>query len=316
MLCGLNNQKTIIPLLQHYVDRTGDVQTAAFLALLPEVKIPRSSAPDSWIRAFRELLNSWKLWEIRAKLDIAIEPFWQLEEPSKVFPNYKMSQPSRYDAPQHPISVPNCCVCLLPLDFLPGSSNTSFASTSSSSSLTHPSSGDRNQARYSAMNSPIQHFSPQSGSSGSRMPHMSSAAAAMTAEQANILARKAESDSRHTHGGVPPNSGAPFRRSGNSSSLGGRQLGSGPTSSSSSPSSSLSSSSSSSSSSIGGGGSSSASGGDAGTNLPGSEFAQWWSWCQSCKHVAHTTHIREWFAHNDECPVTDCHCHCYSKDKL
>lgn len=43
-------------------------------------------------------------------------------------------------------------------------------------------------------------------------------------------------------------------------------------------------------------------------------LAEWFTFCQSCKHGGHAHHMAEWFDHHDHCPVTDCPCHCRSLD--
>lgn len=39
-------------------------------------------------------------------------------------------------------------------------------------------------------------------------------------------------------------------------------------------------------------------------------FAEWFTWCQTCRHGGHTRHILDWFRTHDACPVTDCNCRC------
>lgn len=218
LLGGLNCAETAVPLLQHYVDRTGDVQTAALLALLPEARVARGSAPAAWVAAYRDLLNGWRLWEVRARLDVAVEPLCAPDAPApRLFPRFDLAPapaPVAGTAPLHPARLPNCCVCLLPLAFAPASTSTAHCAP---------------QTRPGA---PAPLTRRREGAQGARKKDVARAVA------------------------------------------------------------------------------------EGARSLPGSEFEQWWSWCQSCKHVAHTEHIREWFAHNDECPVTDCHCRCHSKDQL
>ena len=43
------------------------------------------------------------------------------------------------------------------------------------------------------------------------------------------------------------------------------------------------------------------------TNLP---FAEWWSWCMRCKHGGHAHHLVGWFSNHDTCPVSNCNCRC------
>jgi WD repeat-containing protein mio len=42
-------------------------------------------------------------------------------------------------------------------------------------------------------------------------------------------------------------------------------------------------------------------------NLP---FAEWFTWCMSCKHGGHAHHLVGWFANHDVCPVSGCDCRC------
>lgn len=43
------------------------------------------------------------------------------------------------------------------------------------------------------------------------------------------------------------------------------------------------------------------------TNLP---FAEWFTWCMRCKHGGHAHHLVGWFANHDTCPVSTCDCRC------
>ncbi|XP_014229294.1 GATOR complex protein MIOS-B [Trichogramma pretiosum] len=44
------------------------------------------------------------------------------------------------------------------------------------------------------------------------------------------------------------------------------------------------------------------------------EFNDWFTWCQSCRHGGHASHLRNWFQQHSECPVTSCNCRCSSLD--
>ncbi|KAG8195761.1 hypothetical protein JTE90_010637 [Oedothorax gibbosus] len=44
------------------------------------------------------------------------------------------------------------------------------------------------------------------------------------------------------------------------------------------------------------------------------DFSNWLTWCQTCRHGGHSGHILEWFKHHNECPVTGCMCKCMSLD--
>ena len=47
-----------------------------------------------------------------------------------------------------------------------------------------------------------------------------------------------------------------------------------------------------------------------------SPFANWFAWCNTCKHGGHSGELKQWFAKNKnrECPVSGCSCKCYSID--
>ena len=42
-------------------------------------------------------------------------------------------------------------------------------------------------------------------------------------------------------------------------------------------------------------------------NLP---FAEWFTWCLTCKHGGHAHHLVGWFANHEVCPVSGCSCRC------
>ncbi|XP_051872722.1 GATOR complex protein MIOS isoform X1 [Pristis pectinata] len=77
LLTGLT--KDGIDLMESYVDRTGDVQTASFCMLQGSpsdvVKDPRV---QYWIENYRNLLDAWRFWHKRAEFDIhrsKLDPF-------------------------------------------------------------------------------------------------------------------------------------------------------------------------------------------------------------------------------------------------
>ena len=43
-------------------------------------------------------------------------------------------------------------------------------------------------------------------------------------------------------------------------------------------------------------------------------FSNWFSWCQTCRHGAHSAHLLSWFSENCECPVSGCDCKCMNLD--
>ncbi|XP_044266200.1 GATOR complex protein MIOS-B [Tribolium madens] len=46
------------------------------------------------------------------------------------------------------------------------------------------------------------------------------------------------------------------------------------------------------------------------------EFSNWFTWCQTCRHGGHVSHMTHWFDEHSECPVTACTCKCFSVDSL
>ncbi|XP_065840030.1 GATOR2 complex protein MIOS-like [Oscarella lobularis] len=69
LLTGLTEMG--VDLLQRYVEKTGDVQTASLVACLAGSKgLATNGKFDAWIEAYRELLDVWQLWNERATLDV------------------------------------------------------------------------------------------------------------------------------------------------------------------------------------------------------------------------------------------------------
>lgn len=63
-----------IQLLQSFVDRTDDVQTAALIgAKIMPPDLQTDNRIQSWISSLRNLMNIWQLWEKRAAFDISIQ---------------------------------------------------------------------------------------------------------------------------------------------------------------------------------------------------------------------------------------------------
>lgn len=60
-----------IDLLQLYVDRTSDVQTAALVAQFAVPRYFKDPRVDHWIDCYRDLLNLWGMFKARAHFDVA-----------------------------------------------------------------------------------------------------------------------------------------------------------------------------------------------------------------------------------------------------
>ena len=69
LLTGLDSSG--FSLLGSYVDRTGDVQTAALASAFVHPGQTYDIRAERWIEAYRKLLDHWKLYIIRARFDIA-----------------------------------------------------------------------------------------------------------------------------------------------------------------------------------------------------------------------------------------------------
>lgn len=46
------------------------------------------------------------------------------------------------------------------------------------------------------------------------------------------------------------------------------------------------------------------------------KLADWWTWCQTCKHGGHALCQASWFAAHTECPASNCNCRCMDRDPL
>ncbi|CCK69534.1 Sea4p KNAG_0C04320 [Huiozyma naganishii CBS 8797] len=59
-----------IDLLQSYVNKTSDVQSAALISLFGSPRYFKDDRVDEWVFAYRKMLNSWGLFSKRAKFDV------------------------------------------------------------------------------------------------------------------------------------------------------------------------------------------------------------------------------------------------------
>lgn len=58
-----------IDLLQSYVNKTSDVQSAAMISIFGCPRYFRDERVDEWVQTYREMLNSWEIFTMRAKFD-------------------------------------------------------------------------------------------------------------------------------------------------------------------------------------------------------------------------------------------------------
>lgn len=150
LLTGIDSYGPGVDLLQNYIDRTGDIQTASLLlSLIPPNKKEKSNVQNI-IQLYRNLLDRWQLWTERAKFDVSRGMNYDIAPPPQVYvrcnycsrslevgkqhqkPNFTM--PSSYGVhglsvpriPQDKMKIsacpycrkplPRCALCLLPLD--------------------------------------------------------------------------------------------------------------------------------------------------------------------------------------------------------
>lgn len=59
-----------INLLQSYVNKTSDVQTASLISLFGAPRYFKDERVDEWVQTYRTMLNSWELFTMRAKFDV------------------------------------------------------------------------------------------------------------------------------------------------------------------------------------------------------------------------------------------------------
>lgn len=70
LLTGTNHDG--IRLLQKYLDATGDIQSTALIAVRAFPVETFSEAIKEWITCYRNLLDTWQLWNERAQFDIML----------------------------------------------------------------------------------------------------------------------------------------------------------------------------------------------------------------------------------------------------
>ena len=59
-----------IDLLQSYVNKTSDVQSAALISICGSPRYFHDTRVDEWVESYRRMLNSWELFAMRAKFDV------------------------------------------------------------------------------------------------------------------------------------------------------------------------------------------------------------------------------------------------------
>lgn len=123
IVTGLNQQG--MKILQAYVDSTSDVQTAALVTsriIFPSTWISERRLATEWLDSYRELLNTWQMWQSRAMFDVDRASLLRKQKPrdkSRDAARKSKAQSRRYDQDVQaaiPSQVdPRCTYCSSPL---------------------------------------------------------------------------------------------------------------------------------------------------------------------------------------------------------
>lgn len=127
LLTGLTPR--FVELLQSYLDRTGDIQTVSLLASFGWPRFIADSRVGSWLEEYRSLLDSWLLFEQRAKFDVGRNKLagaapvqrqlflrcFHCKEPIGGQRRLKSKIADRSRCPSCNAPLPSCAVCLLPI---------------------------------------------------------------------------------------------------------------------------------------------------------------------------------------------------------
>ncbi|PAA50310.1 hypothetical protein BOX15_Mlig022549g2 [Macrostomum lignano] len=83
LLTGVNFNDDSMALLQSYLDRSNDIQSAVTLcvAIGHHSGLSLSGSAQQWLTVYRELLNNWQLFEQRAHFDLMVRRLLPRQEP-------------------------------------------------------------------------------------------------------------------------------------------------------------------------------------------------------------------------------------------
>lgn len=302
-LCGLlltGARPAGVALLQSFVDRHDDVQTAALVAVkFLSAELLDDDQVQFWIESYRDLLDVWGLWEHRAHFDIAIG---QLQNPPRIarsvyllcsFCGKSVSACLAEESRQRSGSVnvnkmsscpncrkplPRCSICLLHMG----------TPTAGGQTGTSPAQAAAATAAAAAAAS-----ATSEAGSVSAMPSTSTATATAAAAAAAIPTTTSPSGSTVT----PTTTTAQQPATGTATTPASASAAAATTSTATA-----------------------ATGTGTGADLvdgagwQSKPFSRWFSWCQTCRHGGHTEHLTEWFELHSECPVASCACKCFALD--
>ncbi|XP_065896882.1 GATOR2 complex protein MIOS-like [Dysidea avara] len=81
-LTGISH-KNGLDLISAYIDMTSDIQTACLVAGQAMPFTPKVAKVTTWFDSYRELLDQWRLWHVRASLDIEHKKLDSSHRPSQ-----------------------------------------------------------------------------------------------------------------------------------------------------------------------------------------------------------------------------------------
>lgn len=283
MITGLGKQG--IQLLQAYVDRYSDVQTAALVSsrvILPSSWVKERAACSEWLDSYRNLLNTWQMWQSRAMFDVGRAELLRhiVNKQQQEKDRYASNSASGRSSSSHHSNTRRVGINTV-------RKQPSFStSRQGDTNRFVPSSPPQVYARCNFCNVglPLNKLRRQEGMANSwlsrQKPVLSSCPQCRKPlPRCSIcllplgclnpyleLKRERNNASRAAIYGSSMNTSSNSLNNGlDSDDLSGL------------------------------------------TNLP---FAEWWSWCMRCKHGGHAHHLVGWFANHDACPVSNCDCRC------
>ncbi|KAJ1884782.1 hypothetical protein LPJ66_010440 [Kickxella alabastrina] len=247
-------------IMQAYVDRTGDVQTAALAALFDPDDAQRMDPAEQWIYAYRHLLNKWRMFTTRCLFDIARGNARE----DKGLP--RMSRTTDEIA-MRPADV-RCTFCHQALGYDAKQRGLSMADADASAA-SEPAAGPGIGAVHGG--------NKNSGAASSGLV----AAAGIGQQPQRPKDSQQQSQSHLVITSCPGCSNRLPRCVVCRMTLGTPVV---------APNASVEE-----------------------CVALGGDFAHWFSWCQTCGHGGHVSHMRSWFATHRECPISGCDCPCEDK---
>ncbi|KAA0161065.1 hypothetical protein FNF28_05212 [Cafeteria roenbergensis] len=295
VLTGFTNAG--VRVIQAYVDRTGDVHTAALLAcFFDPSKVSARSARRAlrWLQSFRDLLNRWKLWRERATLDVQRAKMVRSMEASKaaVKPSWRDRAAAAQPRP----------------DGGTGPSAPAGSAAGAAAAAPAPAAAsEQEQARDLALLGdlePAGSLPPQVYSTATKASRWQDPSRAMRVTRRALPGGKGRSSALLTLCLISMVSINPYKQwklqspataQGRAASKpsSGREVADAPAVA---PHLAVDE-------------------GDRPVPEDSANFSDWWTWCQSCRHGGHASHLAAWFKGHDVCPISGCGCRCRVLDE-